>query len=240
VSSVSGRGALRAGPPDFPQKELSMTVRRLIGAASAVGVLSAASLLGFAGLASAQDDDGEKKEWFTLSASGGGDEEVPEGSGEEGTDLTASISLTEDGDMTYTITVTGNSETISAAHIHKGKEGENGDVVVELDAEAVDEGKAAEVQLEPDLAKRIIENPQNWYINTHSESFQPPSGVARAQLQSAEDAEEPEIIDTGSGGQFAAAQAGPGAGAVAAGALLVAAAAGGAALHRRRTGHDGA
>ena len=217
-----------------------MTVRRLIGAASAVGALTAASLLGITGLASAQDDDGGKKEWFTLSASGSGDEEVPEGSGEEGTDLTASISLTEDGDMTYTITVTGNSETISAAHIHKGEEGENGDVVVELDAEAVDEGKAAEVELEPDLAKRIIENPENWYLNTHSESFQPPSGVARAQLKSAEKEEKPDIIDTGDGGQFAASQAGPDAGAVTAGALLIAAAAGGAVAFRRRTGDDNA
>ncbi|MCO1658943.1 CHRD domain-containing protein [Pseudonocardia humida] len=217
-----------------------MTVRRLIGAASAVGALTAASLLGITGLASAQEDDGGKKEWFTLSASGSGDEEVPEGSGEEGTDLTASISLTEDGDMTYTITVSGNSETISAAHIHKGKEGENGDVVVELDAEAVDEGKAAEVELEPDLAKRIIENPENWYINTHSESFQPPSGVARAQLKSAEKEEKPDIIDTGDGGQFAASQAGPNSGAVAAGALLIASAAGGAIAFRRRSGTDNA
>jgi hypothetical protein len=217
-----------------------MTVRRLIGAASAVGALTAASLLGITGLASAQDDDGGKKEWFTLSASGSGDEEVPEGTGEEDTDLTASISLTEDGDMTYTITVSGNSETINAAHIHKGKKGENGDVVVELDAEAIDEGKAAEVELEPDLAKRIIDNPENWYINTHSESFEPPTGVARAQLKSAEKEEKPDIIDTGDGGQFAAAQSGPGAGAVAGGALLIAAAAGGAVALRRRSGTDNA
>jgi hypothetical protein len=221
VSSVVGAAEHRL--TIFPPKEFSMTVRRLIGAASAVGVLTAASLLGITGLASAQDDDGGKKEWFTLSASGSGDEEVPEGSGEEDTDLTASISLTEDGDMTYTITVSGNSETISAAHIHKGKKGENGDVVVELD-----------------LAKRIIENPENWYINTHSESFQPPSGVARAQLKSAEKEEKPEIINTGTGGQFAAAQSGPGAGAVAGGALLIAAAAGGAVALRRRTGDDNA
>ncbi len=56
-----------------------MTVRRLIGAASAVGVLSAASLLGLAGPAAAADGESE---WVTLSASGGGDEEVPKGSGE--------------------------------------------------------------------------------------------------------------------------------------------------------------
>jgi len=142
--------------------------------------------------------------------------------------------------MTYTISVSGNSETISAAHIHKGKKGENGDVVIELDAEAIDEGKAAEVEVEPDLAKRIIDNPEGWYINTHSESFQPPSGVARAQLKSAEKEEKPDIIDTGDGGQFAAAQAGPDAGAVAAGVLVIAGAAAGAVAFRRRAGDDNA
>ncbi|HZG91737.1 MAG TPA: CHRD domain-containing protein [Pseudonocardia sp.] len=214
-----------------------MTVRRLIGAASAVGVLSAAALLGAAGLASAQE---EEKEWFTLSASGSGEEEVPEGSGEEGADLTASISLTEDGEMTYTVSVTGNSEDITAAHIHKGREGENGDVVVELEAAAVNDGAAEKIEIEAGLAKRIIENPQNWYINTHSESFQPPSGVARGQLAGEDDAAKPTLINTGTGGQFAAADSGPDAVAVITGSVLVASAIGGAVVLRRRAGRDDA
>jgi hypothetical protein len=214
-----------------------MSVRRLIGAASAVGVLTAASLLGAAGLASAQE---EEKEWFTLSASGSGDEEVPEGSGEEGTDLTASIRLTEDGEMTYLVDVKGNEEELNAAHIHRGAAGENGDVVVELDVEAINEGRDAEIQIDAELAVRIINNPENWYINTHSESFEPPSGVARAQLVSEEDVDEPDVINTGTGGQFAAAQSGPDAGTIAAGALLIASAVGGAVVVRRRSGADNA
>jgi hypothetical protein len=213
-----------------------MTVRRLVGAASTVGLLSAASLLGLAGSAWAAGQDDGESEWVTLSASGSGDEEVPAGTGEKGTDLTASISLTPDGRMTYTIKVTGNEEEIEAAHIHQGEEGENGDVVVELDAKAIDEGKAAKVELEPDLAKRIIDNPGKWYINTHSAGFEPPTGVARAQLEAADAAEEPDVIDTGDGGQFAAAQEAPDAGALVAGGLLIAGAAAGAAVVRRRSG----
>lgn len=217
-----------------------MTVRRLIGAASAVGVLTAASLLGSTGLAAAQEDE-QEVEWVTLSASGSGDEEVPEGTGEDGTRLTASISLATDGRMTYTITVTGNEEEITNAHIYRGAEGENGDVVVDLDAQAVNDGVAAEVELEPDLTERIINNPGNWYINTHSESFQAPTGVARAQLVGEDDADRPDLIDTGNGGQFAAQQtAGPDAVAVTGGALLILAAAGGAYALRRRTGNDNA
>jgi CHRD domain-containing protein len=213
-----------------------MAVRRLIGAASTVGVLSAASLLALTGPAWAAGEDDGGSEWVTLSASGSGDDEVPAGTGEEGTDLTASISLAPDGRMTYTIKVTGNEEDIESAHIHKGAEGENGDVVVELDAKAIDAGRAAKVELEPDLAERIIDNPGNWYINTHSASFEPPTGVARAQLVKADEVEEPDIIDTGDGGQFAASRETPDAGALLAGGLLIAAAAGGAAVVRRRSG----
>jgi hypothetical protein len=150
-----------------------MAVRRLIGAASIVGLLSAASLLGVVG-------------------------------------STVSISLTPDG--------------------------RNGDVVVELDATAIDEGRAAKVELEPDLAKRIIDNPGKWYVNTHSASFEPPTGVARAQLEKADEADKPDVIDTGDRSRFAASQEAPDAGALVAGGLLIAAAAGGAAVVRRRSG----
>jgi len=213
-----------------------MAVRRLIGAASTVGVLSAASLLGLAGSAWAAGDGDGGSEWVTLSASGSGDQVVPDGKGEDGAKLTASILLAPDGRMTYTIKVTGNAEEIDAAHIHKGADGENGDVVVELDAEAIDKGEAAKVELEPDLAERIIKNAGNWYVDVHSKSFEDPEGVARAQLENAEQADEPDVIDTGDGGQFAAAQEAPDAGALVAGGLLIAAAAGGAAVVRRRCG----
>jgi hypothetical protein len=214
-----------------------MSVRRLIGAASAVGVLAAGSLLAATGLASAQEGE---TEWFTFSASGSGDEEIPEGTGEEGTNLTGSISLAEDGRMTYTIDVEGNEEDLTSAHIHRGAEGENGDVVIELDVNAINNGVAQEIEIDTGLAERIIANPGNWYINTHSDSFQPPSGVARAQLVGEEDVEEPEVINTGNGGQFADAQSGPNAGTIAAGALLIASAAGGAFALRRRSGTDNA
>jgi CHRD domain len=201
-----------------------MRFRRLLGAAAVLTALSAAGLLGFTSIASAQS------EWVTLSASGSGEEEVPAGSGEDGTKVTGSFQINTEGELNYTITVTGNSETINAAHIHRGVKGENGDVAVELDAEAVDEGKSATVEIDPALAKRIIDNPGNWYLNTHSESFEPPSGVARGQLTSDED--RPDVINTGSGGQ--AADGGrTGIGVTVAGALVLLAS-GGALIARRR------
>jgi hypothetical protein len=212
-----------------------MSVRRLIGAASAVGVLTAASLLGATGLASAQE-----QEWFTLTASGSGDEVVPAGSGAEGTALVGSMSLTEDGQMTYTIDVQGNEEELTSANVYRGAEGENGDVVIELNVNAINNGDEQEIEIDSGLAERLIANPENWYISAQSESFEAPGGVARAQLVGEENVDEPELINTGSGGQFAASQSGPGAGTIAAGALLIASAAGGAFALRRRSGTDDA
>lgn len=205
-----------------------MTARRLFGAAAVVTVVSTAALVGSTSFAAAQDE-----ETVTLSASGSGDEEIPAGSGEKNTDLTASLQLTPDGKLTYTVKVTGNSETINAAHIHNAPKGKNGDVVVPLDEKAVDSGKSATTTMDEALAKDIIANPEDYYINTHSASFKPPTGVGRGQLTA--DAEKPDLIDTGNGGQSAAADELSDHALLAAGALL-AAAVGGAAVVRRRRG----
>jgi hypothetical protein len=172
-----------------------MRVRRLLGVGAVLTVLSAAGLLGFTSIASAQS------EWVTLSASGSGEEEVPAGSGEDGAKVTGSFQISAEGEFNYTVSVTGNSEEITAGHIHRGAKGENGDVVIELDAEAINDGKSGTVEIEQDLAKRIIDNPGNWYVNVHSESFEPPSGVARGQLTG--DPDKPDVINTGTGGQAA-------------------------------------
>jgi hypothetical protein len=172
-----------------------MRFRRLLSAVAVVTALSAAGLLGFTSIAFAQSD------WVTLSASGSGEEEVPDGSGEDGAKVTGSFQINTDGELNYTITVTGNSETITAGHIHKGAKGENGDVVVELDNDAINDGESATVEIDQALAERIIDNPENWYLNVHSDSFQPPSGVARGQLTGKPDA--PDVINTGTGGQAA-------------------------------------
>lgn len=204
-----------------------MRFRRLLSTAAVLTALSAAGLLGFTSIASAQSD------WVTLSVSGSGEQEVPAGSGEDGARVTGSFQLSTDGELNYTITVSGNSETITAGHIHRGAEGENGDVVVELDADAINDGDSATVEIEPDLAERIINNPENWYLNIHSDSFQPPSGVARGQLTG--DRKAPKVINTGTGGQ-AAGNVWVGVAVTACGALVFFASAGALIRSRRRAG----
>jgi CHRD domain-containing protein len=203
-----------------------MRFRRLLSAAAVLTALSAAGLLGFTAVASAQS------EWVTLSVSGSGEEEVPAGSGEDGAKVTGSFQISAEGEFNYTVSVTGNSEEITAGHIHRGAKGENGDLVVELDADAINARESATVEIEQDLAKRIIDNPGNWYLNIHSESFQSPKGVARGQLTGNPD--EPEMINTGTGGQ-AADQGWAGITITVLGALVFLASSGALIAARRRT-----
>lgn len=119
-----------------------------------------------------------------VTGSGSGAQEVPAGSGEEGTTLESEFIIdTETGEITYTVMVTGNDEELTAGHIHRGVEGENGDVVVPLDTAAVVAGTEATATVEPELAQEIAENPEQFYANVHSPSFPPPTGNARAQLE---------------------------------------------------------
>jgi hypothetical protein len=169
--------------------------------------LAAAVVLGGAAALTATPASATSSDWTTLTASGSGEEEVPAGSGEAGATVVGSFQLNTAGDLTYTVTVDGNSEEITAGHIHLGAAGVNGDVVVELDPAAINAGDTATTTIDPAVAGRILDNPENYYLNVHSASFAPPAGVARGQLVAS--AEAPEMIQTGTGGQAAERDAGP-------------------------------
>jgi hypothetical protein len=75
-------------------------------------------------------------------------------------------------------------ETPFAAHIHKGKEGVNGDIKVPLieDQQGFPSGVTGCVKnVDSDLIRRIIRKPQNYYVNIHNGDF--PGGAIRGQLE---------------------------------------------------------
>jgi len=128
----------------------------------------------------------------SLTASGTGEEEVPPG--EAGATMSGELTIdTDTGAITYTVSVAGNSEPAAAAHIHRAPKGQAGDIVVPLDPQAINSGSTATAQADPALAKEIAENPDQFYLNAHSPSFQP--GFARAQLAAAS----PGSVPTGDG-----------------------------------------
>ena len=66
-------------------------------------------------------------------------------------------------------------------HIHRGKAGENGPVVVDFTAEAAD--GTGTVTADPDLVAEIVDNPSGFYVNLHTVAF--PKGAIRGQLDTA-------------------------------------------------------
>ncbi|MEV6398917.1 CHRD domain-containing protein [Streptomyces sp. NPDC051907] len=72
----------------------------------------------------------------------------------------------------------------SKGHIHKGRFGKNGDVVFDFFNRPVPEGIfAVSGRLEgqnPDVVKRVRDNPRNYYSNIHTAEF--PDGAVRGQL----------------------------------------------------------
>lgn len=155
-----------------------MRKKMAIGAALGTAFLGGA-LLSPIGLASAGHENS------VLTAQLSGRQEVakgdPNGRGE-------AYVFGIDGDTTtlcYVLTVKGIG-TATAAHIHEGAPGENGDVVVNLGAPA--DGDAADCLTEGEEGKfldgqtvaEILANPEDYYVNVHNAEY--PGGAIRGQL----------------------------------------------------------
>lgn len=82
----------------------------------------------------------------------------------------------------YEIVVYGLDEPLTGAHIHRGVEGEPGDVVVPLSTALNDFGflRSCAFDVDPALVEDILANPAGFYANYHTESF--PAGAVRGQL----------------------------------------------------------
>lgn len=65
------------------------------------------------------------------------------------------------------------------AHIHRGRAGVDGDVVVDLSGSVVD-GTDCATEVPRRLVRRIIEHPRRYYFNVHTEAY--PAGAIRGQL----------------------------------------------------------
>lgn len=82
------------------------------------------------------------------------------------------------GELCYTLVV--EDLEMTAAHIHKGKVGENGATVVTLEATGEDDDDVC-LKLDRAVAKAITAKPSNYYVNVHSAEF--PAGAIRGQLE---------------------------------------------------------
>ena len=82
------------------------------------------------------------------------------------------------GRICYSLQVSGIAPA-AAAHIHVGASTTTGDVVVPLEA-PTDGDSSACATVDRELAKRIMKDPSNYYVNVHNAAF--PAGALRGQL----------------------------------------------------------
>lgn len=71
----------------------------------------------------------------------------------------------------------------TAAHIHDGKTGVAGPVVVTLSPPPTDGDSNGCVSVEMDLITRLLKDPSDFYVNVHNDDF--PNGAVRGQLSRA-------------------------------------------------------
>jgi hypothetical protein len=154
--------------------------RRLVSIAVLTLVLSAVGAVMAASGALAD----EKTATFTIQLSGA-EEVCPTAPGTCGGPGTGTATITIDRNartLCYTITTQNVALPLAAAHIHEAPVGEAGPVVVPLFTQPVNSATAAAclTDLDKNLLKDIIRNPENYYVNVHNTPF--PNGAVRGQL----------------------------------------------------------
>ena len=110
--------------------------------------------------------------------------EVP-GPGDPDASGTALITLNQgQGEVCFDLSWAGIDGTVTAAHIHIGSATVAGPVVVGLFTGAAlsgtDTASGCVSDVSEELIKAIRQNPENYYVNIHSDVF--PAGAIRGQL----------------------------------------------------------
>jgi hypothetical protein len=146
---------------------------RAAAIAGAAGVL-AVVLIGVVG-AGAQGGGQESKALFAVLTGA----KEPEGGDPNGR---GSFTAIVDGNrLCYGLT-NRTIEDPAAAHIHRGRAGVAGDIVVPLEQPSSgDPGASSDcVRVARPLARAILQNPNRYYVNVHTAGF--PDGAIRGQL----------------------------------------------------------
>jgi hypothetical protein len=115
---------------------------------------------------------------FTTTLTGAA--EVP-GPGDPNGSGTARITVNVgQGEVCFSLSVSGIALPATGAHIHVGEVDAFGDVVVALQSPGASGTSSGCVSAAKDLLRQIVSNPAAYYVNVHSTEF--PAGAIRGQL----------------------------------------------------------
>jgi hypothetical protein len=151
-----------------------MKQRRLFAAL----LLAALVALAIAGPASAAKLGGADQGGRQLTTTLTGEQEVPEPGDPDGIGFATVTVNPGQGVLCYELSVSGIAPA-EAAHIHEAPFGEAGGVVVTLEA-PTDGFSGGCIDVGRELAKDILKNPADYYINVHNDPY--PNGALRGQL----------------------------------------------------------
>jgi hypothetical protein len=155
---------------------MTMKQRRLFAALMLAAILA----LAIAGPASAARLGGADQGGRLLTTTLTGAEEVPGPGDPDGTGFAAVTVNPGQGVLCYELSVSGIAlDDRTAAHIHEAPFGEAGEVVVTLEA-PTDGSSGGCVDVGRALAKDILKNPADYYVNVHNAEY--PAGALRGQL----------------------------------------------------------
>lgn len=114
-----------------------------------------------------------------------GSEEVPNPGDPDGAGNATVTFKPNTGEICWDIKVSNIVLPSLGSHIHEGKQGVAGPIVVPFEPE--DANGLANGCTKPDAAlmARIMQNPENFYVNVHSSEF--PAGAVRGQLAALKD-----------------------------------------------------
>ena len=143
-------------------------------------LLAAIVALAIAGPASAAKlggaDQGEGGRQLTTTLTG--EQEVPVPGDPDGIGFATVTVNPGQGVLCYELSVSGIAPA-TAAHIHEAPLGVAGPVVVTL-AAPTDGSSGGCIEVGRDLAKEILQDPADYYVNVHNAEF--PGGALRGQL----------------------------------------------------------
>ena len=151
-----------------------MKQRRLFAAL----LLAAIVALAIAGPASAAKLGGADQGGRQLTTTLTGEQEVPVPGDPDGIGFATVTVNPGQGVLCYELSVSGIAPA-TAAHLHEAPPGEAGPVVVTLEA-PTDGSSGGCIDVGRALAKDILKNPADYYVNVHNAEF--PAGALRGQL----------------------------------------------------------